>query len=89
MWEALTKSKARNIFYGGSLFFFLVFAGLTAHSHLYMLNTSTDGEGLTESVANGKRVWEKALMHQLPHDPWRGRLFCAGIGQCVGSLWWI
>jgi nitric oxide reductase subunit C len=59
MWERLTKSKARNIFYGGSLFFLLVFVGLTAQSHFYMLNTSTDEAALSESVANGKRVWEK------------------------------
>lgn len=59
MWETLTKSKARNIFYGGSLFFLVVFGALTAHSHLYMLNTSTDQKGLSESVAHGKRVWER------------------------------
>lgn len=59
MWEKLTKSKARNIFYGGSLFFLIVFFGLTAQSHLYMLHTSTDEKGLTENVAHGKHVWEK------------------------------
>jgi nitric oxide reductase subunit C len=59
MWETLTKSKARNIFYGGSLFFLIVFVALTAHSHLYILNTSTDHKGISASIANGKRVWEK------------------------------
>jgi nitric oxide reductase subunit C len=59
MWEALTKSKARNIFYGGSLFFLIVFVLLTAHSHLYIINTSTDHRGISASIANGKRVWEK------------------------------
>ena len=53
-----TKSAARNIFYGGSLFFLLIFFGLTAHSHMYVLNTSTDSAGLTEAVARGKKVWE-------------------------------
>lgn len=59
MWDVLTKSAARNIFYGGSLFFLVIFLGLTAQSHLYVLNTSTDVKGLTDSVARGKRVWEK------------------------------
>lgn len=59
MGEGLTKAAARNIFYGGSLIFFLIFAGLTVHSHFYIVNTSTDREGLTESVKLGKEVWEE------------------------------
>lgn len=58
MWDALTKSAARNIFYGGSAFFFLIFFGLTIHSCNYVLTTSTDAKGLTDSVARGKRIWE-------------------------------
>jgi nitric oxide reductase subunit C len=59
MREVMTKTMARNIFYGGSLFFILIFVGLTAHSHWYIVNVSTDSKGLTESVAAGKHVWEK------------------------------
>lgn len=59
MQETFTKSQARNIFYGGSLFFLVVFVALTIHSHIYIVNTSTDSAGLTESVARGKHVWEK------------------------------
>ncbi|MGA7449994.1 MAG: cytochrome c [Rhodoplanes sp.] len=59
MSERFTKSAARNIFYGGSAFFLVAFVILTAHSHLYIRNTSTDKSGLTESVARGKHVWEK------------------------------
>ena len=59
MREVMTKSMARNIFYGGSLFFILIFVGLTAQSHLYIVNTSTDKATLTESVAAGKLLWEK------------------------------
>lgn len=59
MAEALTKSAARNVFYGGSFFFFAIFVGLTAHSHFYMVNTSTDSKALTGSVERGKRVWER------------------------------
>jgi nitric oxide reductase subunit C len=50
---------ARNIFYGGSLFFILIFVGLTAQSHRYIVTTSTDVETLSESVVLGKHVWEK------------------------------
>lgn len=58
MRDVLTKNAARNIFYGGSLFFILIFVGLSIHSHYYIVNTSTDHAGLTESVAKGKRIWE-------------------------------
>ncbi len=59
MREVMTKSMARNIFYGGSLFFILIFLGLSVHSHFYIVNTSTDAKALTPSVAAGKHVWEK------------------------------
>ncbi len=59
MWDVLTKSAARNIFYGGSLVFLLILVGLTAQSHNYVVNVSTDKAGLTDSVVRGKRLWEK------------------------------
>lgn len=59
MSEHLTKTGARNVFYGGSAFFFAIFLGLTAHSHYYMRTTSTDETTLTAAVARGKHVWEK------------------------------
>lgn len=57
--ERFTKSAARNIFYGGSLFFLIIFVALTVDTHLYMVNTSTNDEDITDSVAHGKRVWEE------------------------------
>jgi nitric oxide reductase subunit C len=59
MSERFTRAAARNIFYGGSAFFFLTFVALTAHSHFYMRTTSTDTARLTDSVARGKHVWER------------------------------
>jgi len=59
MAEFLTKSRARNIFYGGSIFFVIVFIALTVHSHRYVVNTSTAGMPLSEAVSHGKRVWER------------------------------
>jgi len=59
MAERLTKSAARNVFYGGSAFFFAIFIGLTAHSHYYIVTKSTDVNTLSDSVARGKHIWEK------------------------------
>lgn len=59
MREVLTKSMARNIFYGGSLFFVIIFAGLFVQSHLHIVNVSADRAGLTDSVAAGKHLWER------------------------------
>lgn len=59
MAERFTKSAARNIFYGGSLFFLVTFVGLTIHSHYYIRTSSTDETTLSDSVARGKHVWEK------------------------------
>lgn len=58
MSEVLTKSAARNIFYGGSLVFLVIFGVLVAQSHGYIVNTSTSAETLTPSVVAGKRIWE-------------------------------
>ena len=57
MSEVMTKSMARNIFYGGSLLFIVIFIGLSAHSHSYIVNESTTEP--TEGVVRGKRIWEK------------------------------
>lgn len=59
MAEILTKTRARNIFYAGSLFFVVVFIVLTAQSHRYVVNVSTAGMPLSEEVILGKRVWER------------------------------
>ena len=59
MIEGMSRTAARNIFIGGSLFFTVIFLALTAHSHWYILNESTDQEGLTASVERGKHVWEE------------------------------
>ncbi len=59
MREIMTKTMARNIFYGGSLFFVVVFIGLSIDSHLHIVRVSTADAELTESVAAGKRIWER------------------------------
>ncbi|BAE51749.1 c-type cytochrome [Paramagnetospirillum magneticum] len=58
MSEVLTKSAARNIFYGGTAFFFIVFVGLVGHS-VSTVNDMEKSHPVTPSVAAGKHVWEK------------------------------
>ncbi|MDD9818680.1 MAG: cytochrome c [Gammaproteobacteria bacterium] len=58
MSEFFTKGMARNIYFGGSVFFILLFLGLT-------LDTSRElperdrRENITAQVANGKLIWEE------------------------------
>ena len=52
-----TKEMARNIFYGGSLFFILVFVGLVFHSERVIPERSNSA-AMTEAVVRGKHVWE-------------------------------
>lgn len=58
MSERFTKSMARNIFIGGSLFFFLLFVGLTFDT-MGSLPKRDHRENITEQVARGKMVWEE------------------------------
>lgn len=57
MSETFTKGMARNIYYGGSLFFILVFLALTYHTEK-TVPERTNAENLTEAVVRGKHVWE-------------------------------
>ena len=57
MSETFTKSMARNIFYGGSVFFFLLFLALTFDTHSAFPERD-NRENLTEEVAYGKKLWE-------------------------------
>ena len=58
MSQTFTKSMARNIFYGGSVFFFLVFLALTFDT-MSVLPERDNRENITEQVAKGKAVWEQ------------------------------
>ncbi|MCW8825536.1 MAG: cytochrome c [Gammaproteobacteria bacterium] len=58
MSDKFTKSMARNIFIGGSLFFFLLFVGLTFDT-MGSLPKRDHRENITPQVANGKMLWEE------------------------------
>lgn len=42
MSERLTKSAARNIFYGETVFSVILFIALSVHTHLYIVNKYLD-----------------------------------------------
>ena len=56
MAERLTKAAARNIFYGGSLFFFVIFIALVVQSVNFAV---VNGGNISESATRGKRIWER------------------------------
>lgn len=58
MSETFTKAMARNIFYGGAVFFFLLFLALTFDT-VQNLPKRDHRENITDSVIRGKHVWEK------------------------------
>ncbi len=57
MSSVFTKSTARNIFYGGSVFFFLLFLALTMDT-MGKLPERDHRENITPQVVLGKKVWE-------------------------------
>jgi nitric oxide reductase subunit C len=58
MSETFTKGMARNIYYGGSVFFLLIFLSLTMHTTKEMPKQD-NRHNLTEAVARGKALWEE------------------------------
>lgn len=52
-----TKSMARNIFYGGTVFFFLLFLALTYDTN-QALPKRDNSQNLTPEVIAGKKIWE-------------------------------
>ncbi len=57
MSSAFTKSAARNIFYGGAVFFFLLLVGLSFDT-MQTLPKRDNRENLSESAIRGKHIWE-------------------------------
>ena len=52
-----TKSMARNIFYGGTLFSVLLFLALTFPPP-WKIPTRSNSQNITAEVARGKHLWE-------------------------------
>jgi nitric oxide reductase subunit C len=58
MTQVFTKSVARNIYYGGSVFFILLFLALTFDTSARMPDRDNRA-ALSSRVAQGKQVWEE------------------------------
>ena len=62
MAQAFTKEMARNIFYGGTAFFFLLFLALTFDTHSALPErdnrAALEGE-VGPAIALGKKLWEE------------------------------
>jgi len=58
MAQAFTKAMARNIFYGGTVFFFLLFLALTFQTHS-VLPERDNRAAINDTIALGKKVWEE------------------------------
>jgi nitric oxide reductase subunit C len=52
-----TKQAARNIFYGGTAFFVLLFAAIVFDSE-HKIPARSNAQNITESVVRGKYIWE-------------------------------
>jgi len=57
MTERITKSMAKNIYFGGGLFALLIFVGLTVDT-VKQVPERSNAQNITESVAQGKNLWE-------------------------------
>ncbi|MBP9905682.1 MAG: cytochrome c [Rhodoferax sp.] len=55
--SGFTKQMARNMFYGGSVFFVLIFIGLIFDSER-KIPFRSNAEAITPAVISGKNLWE-------------------------------
>ncbi len=55
----LTKRQAKVFFLGGTIFFFLVFLGMSIHTLVVGIPENTNEKLITEEVKLGKLVWEQ------------------------------
>ncbi len=58
MTERITKSMAKNIYYGGGLFALLIFLGLSFDT-VQQIPKRSNQINMSESVVAGKALWEK------------------------------
>lgn len=52
-----TKQMARNMFYGGAVFFALLFIALIVHTET-KIPARSNAQAITPAVERGKRLWE-------------------------------
>jgi nitric oxide reductase subunit C len=81
MSSSFTTTTARNIFYGGTLFFALVFLALTFKNEQDIPKRDRREMLSNPQIAAGKHLWEDQQLHRLPHAARRRRLFRARTRQ--------
>ena len=57
MTERITKSMAKNIYYGGGTFALMLFIALTFDT-VHQIPKRSNQQNMTESVIQGKKIWE-------------------------------
>ncbi|PLY12709.1 MAG: cytochrome C [Sulfurimonas sp.] len=57
MTERITKSMAKNIYYGGGTFALLIFIALTFDT-VHQIPERSNQQNMTENVVAGKKLWE-------------------------------
>jgi len=58
MTERITKSMAKNIYYGGGTFALMIFIALTFDT-VHQIPKRSNQQNMTESVVAGKKLWEQ------------------------------
>jgi len=58
MTERITKSMAKNIYYGGGTFALMIFIALTFDT-VHQIPKRSNQQNMTQSVVAGKKLWEK------------------------------
>lgn len=58
MTERITKSMAKNIYYGGGIFALMIFIALTFDT-VHQIPKRSNEQNMTQSVVAGKKLWEK------------------------------
>ena len=82
---AFSKSMARNIFFGGTTFFFLLFLALTFDT-IKQLPKRDMRQNITPQIAAGKHLWETRNCigcHTLMGE---GAYFAAELGNVVARM---
>ena len=80
MVERLTKAAARNIFFGGTVFFFVIFLALVADS-FHQARVMEVSNPISVSVARGKHVWERHACFDCHTLYGEGARFAPELGQ--------
>jgi nitric oxide reductase subunit C len=78
--ERLTTAAARNIFYGGTVFFFVIFALLVGNS-IMQARVMEQTNPISAESAHGKRIWEQKACYDCHTLFGEGARFAPELGK--------